>query len=259
MPSRCPTPRSAGDVLSSVAGGAGSRTEPRVGVKNRRPDRALRGSRRARSRRHGESLASARPEARAGSGDQTGRRAFLGQPRAPAAFRAGGAGGFRPQPPEHHHDLRRRRARRVPVHRDGADRGTEPPGLRRRTAAVDAASRRGRLPGRRRARRRSRAGDRAPRPEARERHGDPPRVREDPRLRPRQADAVPGQLRRDDGRVPARHTGRDGRRHDRLHVSGAGAGVDGRSSLRPVLVRHDAVRDALQASGRSPAARTSTP
>ena len=92
-------------------------------------------------------------------------------------------------------------------------------------------------PDRRRPRRGARGRDRAPGPEAAERHGLQARVREDPGLRPRQArhPGGPGGVGPADGGGRPDASG-DGDGHGRLHVAGAGGGArrstSGRTSSR---------------------------
>ena len=92
-----------------------------------------------------------------------------------------------------------------------------------------------------------REGDRAPGPEAREPVRDQGRAGQDPGLRPGQAPAGarPGRpsRRRGDGF----HRDRGGRRprHRRLHVARAGPGRSRRPSVRHLLLRRGALRDAL--------------
>ena len=120
-----------------------------------------------------------------------------------------------------------------------ADRAGRPPD---RTAAAD------RRAGGGRARRRARAGDRAPRPQARERPGDRGRARQGPRLRP-------GAVRPEE-RGPQRGdaapllTGAGAVLGTAAYMSpGAGAGPRRRLPHRPVLAGRDALRD-----GRRPPA-----
>ena len=96
-------------------------------------------------------------------------------------------------------------------------------------------------------------GHRAPRPQARERDGLQGRLRQDPRLRARQADrarraatlaAMPTVARPRDA---ARHR----HRHRRLHVAGAGERPAGRLPLRPVLPGLDPLRDGHGQASRS--------
>ena len=93
-------------------------------------------------------------------------------------------------------------------------------------------------------RRGAREGDRAPGPEARERLRDERRPGQDPRLRPRQADADRGAARprRRTCRRRRRHGARRRPRHARLHVARAGA-----RASRPIRGRTS-----------SPSARSST-
>ena len=87
--------------------------------------------------------------------------------------------------------------------------------------------------------------DRAPGSQARERHGPQGRVREDPGLRPRQADAD-GRARGSRDALSDGFGGHGGgrRRGDgRLHVAGAGAREGARLPFGPVRVRVDPLRD----------------
>ena len=138
-----------------------------------------------------------------------------------AALRARVAGGRLAQPPEHRHRARLLRARRHAVHRDGVRRGRLAAALDRpacrwpRTSGVlegdpgGADVRRG-------------AGDRAPRPQARERDGHLPRAGQGRRLRDREGDDQPR-----DRRVPDRDRGHRG--DTDVHGPGAGDGPAGRA------------------------------
>ncbi len=80
--------------------------------------------------------------------------------------------------------------------------------------------------------------------QTREPDGFDRRVRQDPRLRSRQARARirrDGLARSDDGEARDASGDRDG--HRRLHVSGAGRRSDTRLSFRPVFLRIDRLRD----------------
>ena len=106
------------------------------------------------------------------------------------------------------------------------------------------------------------AGHRPPRPEARERHGVPRRLGEDPRLRPREArrSRRAGASSGDGDRV--RHGPGHGHGHGRIHVSGAGERQAGGLPLGPVLSRHDPLRagdGATRLSARQHAPRRSSP
>ena len=98
-----------------------------------------------------------------------------------------------------------------------------------------------------RPRRRARQGHRPPGPEAREPLRHERRPRQDPRLRPRQADA--GQRGLGPADQPADrdrgHRARHGHGHDRLHVARAGQGQARRRALGHLLLRRDPLRDAL--------------
>ena len=97
----------------------------------------------------------------------------------------------------------------------------------------------------------ARLGHRASGPEARERDGDGGRARQDPGLRPGQADAAGLGRRRpaagadDLGSDP----GGSHRGHRRLHVSRAGDGSAGRLSVGSVLVRLHSLRDGDRPAG----------
>ena len=159
------------------------------------------------------------------------------------ALRAGGAGGVEPRPPQ-------------PLHHPGAGGDAGRPALsrhallrRRDPAPADraraAAGRRGD---------RHRPADRPrPRQGAPQRHhpsrhqaGEPDRHQrrggEDPRLRPRQAGGLGGDLA---DRLLGGHA--------RLHVPRAGARRRGRRAHRPLVARRRALRDAEPAGGRSAA------
>ncbi len=101
-----------------------------------------------------------------------------------------------------------------------------------------------------------RRGNRPPGPEARKRDGLDRRLRQDPRLRPREADG--DRFRRrlgdaDDG--AARDAPRDGDGHGRLHVAGAGLGRAGRLSLGSVLARAPSSTRCSRERSRSSARR----
>ncbi len=85
---------------------------------------------------------------------------------------------------------------------------------------------------------------RPPGPEAREHHGLEGRLREDPRLRPRQADrgAFAGPVGRSDGDRGA-DAARNRHGNGRLHVARAGERSARRLPLRPVHPRRDPLRD----------------
>ena len=167
---------------------------------------------------------SSRRSARAGWGRCTGRgtrgsgarsrsrccrRRLPSHVRAPEAVREGGAVGLGAEPPQHRHDLRHRSADGV----DRTSRWSSSTGRRCascwRTGALpirpllSVAAQVGRRPGQG-ARRR----DRAPGPEARERDGHQGRLRQDPGLRPGEADAAGGLAarRRRRRRCPARRS-----------------------------------------------------
>ena len=120
---------------------------------------------------------------------QGAARVLLAGRGPPAAVRAGGADGGRIEPPEHHGGLRPRDARRRAVHRHGAARGRDAARAARRRRAAGPQGDRLRDADRQGPRRGARKGDRPPGPEAREPLPDEGRPGQDPRLRPRQADA----------------------------------------------------------------------
>ena len=91
----------------------------------------------------------------------------------------------------------------------------------------------------------SRRRDRASGPEAREPHGDPRRIRQDPRLRPGQARAhgLRGLARNGTSHGVAGDRGRDDPGHRRVHVARAGQRGAGGLPVRSVLLRLDPLRD----------------
>ena len=195
--------------------------------------RPLRDPPRAGARRHGHGppRAPARPgPARRAEGARSLPR---GRPLVRAAVRARVARGRFAQPPEHRDRARLLRARRDAVHRDGVRRG----GLAAAVGGADDAGpahrRAGGHPGRPDLRRG--AGDRAPRPQARERHGELARAGQDRRLRDREGDDEPP-----DRRVPDRDRGHRG--DTELHGPGAGDGAAGRALDRPLLGRLHGLR-----------------
>ena len=119
-----------------------------------------------------------------------------------------------------------------------------------------AQGRRLRDPDRPRPRRRSREGDRPPRPQAREPLRDQGRPGQDPRLRPRQADASRRRRRR--RRLGARRPAHGHRARARssgtrrLHVARAGPRPPGGPPLGHLLLRRGPLRDAL---GRAASSR----
>ena len=105
-------------------------------------------------------------------------------------------------------------------------------------------------PDRARPGRRPREGHRPPRPQAREPLRHARRARQDPRLRPGQADGARGRDRPrdadrrrdgDPGPAPGIVLG-----HGRLHVARAGRGPARRPALRHLLLRRDPLRDAVR-------------
>ena len=163
----------------------------------------------------------------------------------PAAFRAGSPLGLGSQPSQHPDDLRHRRIRRDRLHGDGARRGQDPARARGvGRARADEEAPRPRRPDGRRPRQGALGRDRPPRSQAREHHGVEGRIREDPGLRPGQADRdrEAGRVRsadRDRGADAAGH----GHGHRGLHVAGAGERPARRLPIRPVHARHDPLRD----------------
>ena len=132
----------------------------------------------------------------------------------------------------------------TPVHRHGAGGRPDPAGDPGGRAAREQGSPGDRRAGRRRPRARPRRRDRAPRPEARERHGHARRLRQDPRLRSGQAHPTRGGGTRDHGADGlGRHApgARDG--HDRIHVARAGARQAPGLPLGPVRAGLDPLRD----------------
>ena len=95
----------------------------------------------------------------------------------------------RPEPSQHHRRLRHREPRRRALRRPGAARGRDAARGARRRALLAAQGDRLRHADRPRPRRRARQGHRPPRPEAREPLRHEGRPRQDPRLRPGEADA----------------------------------------------------------------------
>ena len=194
--------------------------------------------------RNGRGLARAGHAARARGRDQGAARGGRLGSRAAEALREGGALGLGAQPPLHRHDLRHRPDRRRLLDRDGAGRRQDAAGaagLRRAAGEAPAPARhlRRRGPGQG-----ARGGDRAPGPEARERHGHQGRAGQDPGLRPGEADLDHVRERRglgpaDDDGDDTGCRGRDGR----LHVAGAGERRGSRFPLGSVLLRVGPLRD----------------
>ena len=98
-----------------------------------------------------------------------------------------------------------------------------------------------------------RRGHRAPGPQAREPHGHERRPGEDPRLRPREADA--GGLAGLDRRRRRADRRRHPAGHGAVHVAGAGADPFGGPPLRPVHAGDDPLRDGHRPAGLSPRLR----
>ena len=150
-----------------------------------------------------------------------------GGARAAEALREGGALGLGAEPSQHRHDLRHRR--RPTASSYIAMELVEGKTLRELLARGAAADRRSCSPiatqiaeglaqG-------ARGGHRPPGPEARERDGDEGRARQDPGLRPREADATPVRRSGEASQPPtvsARNAARHRPGHGRLHVAGAG-------------------------------------
>ena len=214
--------------------------------RGRNEARSLRGPRPARRRGDGRGLPRARRAAEARRRGQGAALVVRAGPRTPAPLRAGSAVGRRAQPPEHHVGLRARRVRGFSVHRHGAPRGRDAARAALGRRAARAQGHRLRDPGRPRAGGGAREGDRSPGPEAREPLRDERRPGQDPRLRPRQADA--GRRRGRAADEPAdrrRHRARRRARHARLHGARAGQGKEGRRALGHLLVRRRPLRDDL--------------
>ena len=115
------------------------RPAPARGTPGRGPARrALRDRRTPRRGRDGRGLPGPRRAPRARRGGQGPARLALRRRGAPAALRAGGARGRRPQPPEHPRRARRGHARRRALPRHGAARGRDPARAARRGAAARA-------------------------------------------------------------------------------------------------------------------------
>ena len=232
LPARRPSPR-------VTRPGTGSNLPPR-GARGRDPARLLRGPRPPRGGRNGRGLPRPRRAARPrGRRQGPRRRVPLGPGAAPALHRRG-AHRVVAEPPEHRHDLRGRAGRRPAVPRDGARRREDPPPPRRGRPPPHAEGPRRDGPGRRGALRCARGEPRPPRPQAGERHGLPRRVREDPRLRPRQA--VRGRGLGRAGPRPGEDVDGNRRRDGELHVPRAGARTPRGLPLRPVLLRADPLR-----------------
>ena len=133
------------------------------------------------------------------------------------------------------------RGRAVPRH--GAPRGTHAARRARCGPAAVAKGNRLRPAGGPRPRRRPRARRRPPRPQAREPLRHEGRPRQDPRLRPRQADPARSRDRR--FAVLDRHRRGSRRRHARLHGARAGTRAGGRRAHRHLRLRGRRLRDAL--------------
>ena len=177
--------------------------------------------------------------------DQGPAGVVLAGRRPPPPLRAGGQGGGRPQPPQHHGRLRHRHARRRALRRPGAARGRDAARGARRRQAPAAQGDRLRAPDRPRPRGGAREGHRPPGPEAREPLRHERRPRQDPRLRPGQADAA-------SATAPSRR--RTSRRQTRGTEPGVVIGTLGYMS--PEQVKRQARRRPLATS--SPSARSST-
>ena len=171
-----------------------------------------------------------------------------GRSRSPRPVSQGGAGRIGAQPPEHRHDPRSGSRQRDRLPRHGA-RG-RPSAQRDDSAGRPAAGARDRArrADRQCARDRPCCGHRPSRRQASQHRDLRQRSGQDARLRPREtagARADPG-AGDDDGCAC------DGawcrRRHDRLHVAGTGAGTADQRSLRHLLVRRRAVRNARRSS-----------
>ncbi len=185
----------------------------------------------------------ARPRGRHQSAPTLGRRRAGG----PRALRGGGSTRLRPQSPEHRHDLRRRGEGGSRVHRDGArPRAHAARAALREPAPCPRRTRPGR-PACRRPLRRARARDHPPGPQAREPHGDAGRTPQGPGLRNRKAPGPDGCRRSTAAGRP--HRRREDPGNGRLHVARAGCGQARGAGVRPVLLRHDPLRDGHRASG----------
>ena len=197
------------------------------------PSRSLRDPRPDRRGRDGRGLPGEGPAARARRRDQGPAGVVLGRPGPPAPLRAGGAGRGSPEPPEHHgrlrHRLVRRRAVRRPELLEGETLRAELAGERLTPRkAIDYATQiaRGLAAAHEK-------GDRPSRPEAREPLRHEGRPRQDPRLRPRQADAAGGWRAVDQpaDRDP-RHRARRRPRDARLHVARSRCAANPRMPVR---------------------------
>ena len=138
------------------------------------------------------------------------------------------------EPPAHRDGDRRRRGRRHALHRVRVRRGRDPEGAASSGSGCCRCARR--WPTRSRSAARSRPPTRQARPPRREAAERPDRrrgARQGHRLRDRPLAGGPG---------PDRH--RQGARHDRLRVAGAGARARGDRAVRHLLARDRALRDA---------------
>ena len=160
--------------------------------------------------RDGRGLSRERPAPRSRRRDQGAASFLLLRSRPTEALRAGSARRRRAEPPQHHDRLRHRHSRRRALRRPGAARGRDPAGRARRRPLLAAQGHRLRDPDRAGPRRRAREGHRPPGSQAREPLRHEGRPRQDPRLRPGQADAGRGIRRSDEPPDGDRARYRDG-------------------------------------------------
>ena len=218
--------------------------------RRRNAARSLRDPRAARRRRNGRGLSRTRREARPRGRHQGAAGAPLVECRRSGPVRARGKSGRVAVPPEHPRHPRLRKPGRCRLRRHGAPRR----GNAAREARVRDLIRKGR--GRARAAdcpgtlRRARKGRGPPRPETGERLRRPGRPRQDPRLRPGQADGAGLDGRADERADGLRADGAgNGDGHGRLHVARAGARASARPPVRHLLVRSDPVRASVGKEG----------